>query len=117
VNEEPWTIEFYKDARGRSPVEDFLQELQPDMQHQVGRIFDLVQLFGDRLGMPHSRPLAGYRFNELRIRSRASIVRIFYFAAIGRRIVMLHGYVKKDQRIPRRELEIASRRRAEYGRS
>jgi hypothetical protein len=39
VNEEPWTIEFYKDARGRSPVEDFLQELQPDMQHQVGRIF------------------------------------------------------------------------------
>jgi phage-related protein len=63
--------------------------------------------------MPHSRPLAGYGFAELRSQAGGSIVRIFYTAVAGRRIILLHGFVKKSQKTPRRELAIAEQRRVE----
>jgi phage-related protein len=40
-------------------------------------------------------------------------VRVFYFALSGRRILLLHAFLKKSQQTPRRELEIAARRLAE----
>lgn len=47
---------------------------------------------------------------ELREESRMDIYRIAYFFFTGRRIVFLHGFQKKTQKLPRRELETARRR-------
>ena len=108
-----WKIEFYRDARGRSPVEEFLRTLDGKMRAKVARSVSLLEELGTRLGMPHSRPVRGYRFSELRVQTGGNIVRVFYFARAGRRIVLLHAFAKRTQRTPVRELVIASGRWSE----
>ena len=68
------------------------------------------------LRMPHSRAVGGGLF-ELRPRGREGIARVFYCTRIGRRIVVLHSFLKKTQETPRRELEIARRRQREAEKS
>jgi phage-related protein len=60
--------------------------------------------------MPYARPVVGYTFWELRVQSAGDIVRVFYIARVGRRIVLLHGFMKKDRKTPRQELTTAQRR-------
>jgi phage-related protein len=60
--------------------------------------------------MPLARPVTGERFWELRVQTAGNIVRVFYFALRGRRIMLLHGFVKKDRKTPRAELQVARRR-------
>ncbi|ANV86295.1 type II toxin-antitoxin system RelE/ParE family toxin [Picosynechococcus sp. PCC 7117] len=50
---------------------------------------------------------------ELRIKGREGIARVFYCTLVGKRIVMLHGFVKKSQKTPAKELRIAKRRMLE----
>jgi phage-related protein len=57
------------------------------------------------------RPVSGYRkLWELRVRAQVGAIRLFYFAHTGRQFVILHGFVKKSGKTPRRELEIAAQR-------
>jgi phage-related protein len=107
-----WTVEFFADARGTRPVAEFITALRsnPKLAAKVLRSIDLLQQFGVDLPMPHSAPLVGYEFRELRVRHGSDIARLFYAAMPGRRIVLLHGFQKKRQATPRRELEIAQRR-------
>ena len=114
MNEERWTVEFYRDTRGGSPVQEFLDELDEDMRAKVTRSLILLSEQGDRLGMPLARPVAGYRFRELRVQMSGNAVRVFHFATSGRRIVLLHGFMKKSQKTPLRELQIAANRYSEY---
>jgi phage-related protein len=64
---------------------------------------------GPNLGEPHSKAFGDGLF-ELRLKGAEGIARVFYGTLVGRRIVMLHSFVKKSQKTPRRELEIAERR-------
>ena len=67
---------------------------------------------GPDLGMPHTRALGGGLF-EIRAKSREGIGRAFYCALVGRRIVILHEFIKKSQKTPKRELRIARNRMKE----
>jgi len=51
---------------------------------------------------------------ELRIRAGRKGYRIIYFAYVGQRFITLHGFLKKTQKTPRRELEIAEGRMADF---
>ena len=62
---------------------------------------------------PLSIPLGNGLF-ELRTRSRSDIGRVLYFFLRGRRIVLLHGFIKKTQRTPPSELELARQRMRDY---
>lgn len=62
--------------------------------------------------MPHTRTMGGGLF-ELRLRGGEGIARIFYCTVVGRRIVMLHQFIKKSDKTPKRELEVAWRRMLE----
>ena len=66
--------------------------------------------------MPHSRAMGRGLF-ELRPRGREGIARVFYCTRIGRRIVVLHSFLKKTQETPRREVEIARSRQREAEKS
>ena len=68
-----------------------------------------MEEFGPDLGMPHTRAMGGGLF-ELRIKAAEGIARVFYCTAIDRRIVVLHHFVKKSEKTPPKELEIARRR-------
>jgi phage-related protein len=110
---EPWSIDSYQDRRGRWPVEEFVEGLTPDLRAKVLRNLRLLREEGPSLSMPLSRQLRGYGFAELRTQSGGNIVRILYMAVAGRKIVLLHGFIKKSQQTPRRELAVATSRRDE----
>lgn len=103
-----WTVEFYVDARGRMPVLEFIESLQQREVSAVLRAIDLLEEFGPMLTMPHARPIEGGLW-EL----RAGASRVFYFAHVKRRLVLLHAYRKKGQKTPRHEIETAWRRWAD----
>ncbi len=67
---------------------------------------------GPDLGMPHTRALGGGLF-EIRAKGREGIGRAFYCALVGRRIIVLHQFIKKSQKTPARELRIARARMKE----
>lgn len=68
--------------------------------------------FGPDVRMPHSRAMGDGLF-ELRPRGREGIGRAFYCFLIGRRIVILHAFIKKSQNTPYRELRTARKRMKE----
>ena len=75
-----------------------------------------MEAFGPDLGMPHTRAMGGGLF-ELRIEAAEGIARVFYCTVVDRRIVVLHQFVKKTDKTPARELEVARQRMKEvkYG--
>ena len=73
---------------------------------------ELLIEFGPNLRMPHSRAMGDGLF-ELRPRGREGIARVFYCMKVGKKIVMLHSFVKKTNETPKRELDIARRRQKE----
>ena len=62
--------------------------------------------------MPHTRAM-GHGLFELRLKAAEGIARVFYCTVVERRIVMLHQFIKKSERTPRKELEIALKRMKE----
>jgi len=67
---------------------------------------DLMIEFGSNLGLPHTKAIDKGLF-ELRVKSKEGIARVFFCTKIGKKIIMLHSYVKKSQKIPKREFKIA----------
>ena len=61
---------------------------------------------------PHTRAMGRGLF-ELRLKAAEGIARVFYCTVVERRIVMLHQFIKKSERTPRKELEIALKRMKE----
>ena len=68
------------------------------------------------LGEPHTRALGDGLF-ELRLKGAEGIARVFYCTLPGRRIVILHAFVKKSRRTPPRERELAKTRMREVKRA
>lgn len=68
-----------------------------------------MQAIGPNLGEPHTKAMGDGLF-ELRLKGAEGIARVFYCTLIGKRIVMLHSFVKKTDRTPLRELDVARSR-------
>ena len=64
---------------------------------------------GPNLGEPHTKAMGGGLF-ELRLKGAEGIARVLYCTLVGKRIVMLHSFVKKSRRTPRQDLEVAQSR-------
>jgi phage-related protein len=67
---------------------------------------------GPNLGMPHTKSMGDGLF-EMRLRSVEGLARIFYCSVISNRIYLLHSIIKKTQKTPKRDLDIAKRRMKE----
>jgi phage-related protein len=107
-----WVIEAYQDARGRRPVNEFLDALPARDRARIVRTIELLKTYGTELGMPYTRHLTG-KLWELRVSSARLTYRVLYFAHTDRRFVLLHAFSKKTPKTPRREIEVALRRMAE----
>ena len=73
------------------------------------RYSDRMEVYGPDLGMPHTRAMGEGLF-ELRLKAAEGIARIFYCTMVGKKIVILHQFIKKTGKTPSKELEIARRR-------
>ena len=80
-----------------------------DLLADYARLLELLAEHGPDLRLPHSRALGGGLF-ELRPRGKLGIGRAFYGFVIGKRVVVLHAFVKKTQQTPDRELKLARQR-------
>jgi phage-related protein len=114
--ENDWQIIFYTDEQGQSPVEDFLTELEKIDKKIVGRfIWSLDQLKERNVKArePLVRQIEG-KIWELREESNTNIFRIMYFFYTGKKIILLHGFQKKSQKTPKKEIEVARKRMEQY---
>ena len=73
---------------------------------------DLMLEFGSNLGMPHTKAVEGGLF-ELLVEGKEGIARVFYCTRVEKRIVMLHVFVKKTQKTPKKESKLAIQRMKE----
>jgi len=102
-----WTIDYYSED-----VRLEIDALPVGIRASYARLTELLEEFGLELRMPHSRAIGGGLF-ELRPRGREGIARVFYCTKVGRKIIILHSFIKKTNETPKRELDIARRRRTE----
>ena len=96
-----WSIEYYSER-----VEKAILKLPAGFLARYLRLTDLMLEFGANLGMPHTKAI-GDGLLELRLKSKEGIARVFYCTVIKEKIVVLHVFVKKSQKTPKKDLEIA----------
>jgi phage-related protein len=102
-----WKVEFYQSSDGSSPVLAWFLEQEPKVQAKFTWIFDLLQERGTLVGMPYVRSIVNSKLFEIRVEQDTNIYRIFYVAYTGERFILLHGFQKKTQKTPKKELDIA----------
>ena len=108
-----WTVEFYVADDGSAPVAEFLDNLDLKTRARFRWSIEQLRLRNIRAGPPLVKHLEGNLW-ELREESSTNIYRVIYVFFSGRRIVLLHGFQKKTQRTPAREIEAARRRYEEF---
>jgi len=113
MKDDGWSIEYYVAESGTVPVQEFLLGL--DNKTRI-RFFNSFMMLKER-NIEAREPLVKHiegKIWELREESNTNIYRIFYAFVTGKRIVLLHGFQKKMQKTPRREIILASRYLSRY---
>jgi phage-related protein len=114
-----WEIEYYRKDNGDVPVEDFLLTLDPKLRAKAYSDIMLLKRLGINIRAPYSSPIKGDKYRglfELRTKFSSDITRIFYFLFDGNTFVLLHGFVKKSNKTPERELKQALNYKLDYER-
>lgn len=88
-------------------LEKFIEGLEKVTVAKVLRSIDLLEKFGFDLQMPHSKKIKSNLF-ELRVRGQQE-VRIFY-TFYRQKGILLHGFIKKSQKIPKKEIDFVLQR-------
>jgi len=115
AEEHEWTVDFYSREDGTSPVREFLESLDEATQARFIWAIEQLRQLNVRAREPLVKQIEG-KLWELRRGSDGNIYRLFYFFFTGRKIVFLHGFQKKQQKTPKKEIEIAKQRMADYTR-
>ena len=102
-----WTVTFYNKR-----LESEILAFPAGFLARFLRYAERMEAFGPDLGMPHTRSLGSGLF-ELRIKAVEGIARVFYCTVVDNRIVFLHQFVKKSEKTPAKELDIARQRMKE----
>ncbi len=106
-----YTINYYSDA-----VQEQIMELPDTLAARYIVLTRRMIALGPNLGEPHTKAF-GDRLFELRLKGAEGIARVFFCTLVGRRIVMLHSFIKKSERTPSREREVAETRMKEIKRA
>lgn len=106
-------IVAYEKKNGEVPVEEFINSTSPKMQLKIYSTLALLQEKGNMLREPYSKYLEDGIY-ELRCKFGSNISRVFYFFYYDRQIVITNGFIKKTQKTPRKQLQIAKARRKDF---
>ena len=110
-----YEITFYDTDDGKCPVQDFLDSLEAKLLAKTLRTIDLLETNGPLLREPYSKYLEDGIF-ELRTKQGSDIARVLYFFVIGQRVVLTNGFIKKTQKTPIGEKNLAKKYKADYER-
>lgn len=106
-------IVFYDKPDGSEPVKEFLLSVDDKMRARLIKTIELLAQNGTALRMPYSEHLVDGIF-EIRAKVGSNISRVLYFFVIGKRIVLTNGFIKKTQKTPKNEIELAKKYRNEF---
>lgn len=96
-----YTITYYSEA-----VQEEILELPDTLAARYVMLTRRMVAIGPHLGEPHTKAFGDGLF-ELRLKGAEGIARVFFCTLIGKRVVMLHSFIKKSDRTPKRELDVA----------
>ena len=102
------------DTAGNEPVKDFILEQPHGAIAEIIHVFKLLREFNIQLGMPYVRKIDRSGLRELRIKHSSDLYRIFYFAYTGQKFVLLHAILKRSDRTPEGDIELAIKRMNDY---
>ena len=102
-----YTITYYSER-----VQDEILSLPDTLAARYVVLTRRMVVLGPNLGEPHTKAFGAGLF-ELRLKGAEGIARVFFCTLVGRRIVVLHSFVKKSQKTPPRERRIAEIRMKE----
>jgi phage-related protein len=103
-----WTVETLNET-----VDAEIAALPVDMRARFLRIAELIQSVGlDHVSEPHVKHLQG-KLWEMRMTGRDGIARALYVVVTGRKVVVVRAFIKKTQKAPRREIDLALARAKE----
>ncbi|MBS4007241.1 MAG: type II toxin-antitoxin system RelE/ParE family toxin [Clostridium sp.] len=114
-----WEVEFYQKENGEIPVEDFLLSLNSKLRAKAYSDILLLKKLGINIREPFSTAIKGVRYKglfELRVKFSSDVTRIFYFLYKKNTFILLHGFVKKTNKTPIKELEKALSYKFDYER-
>lgn len=103
-----WTIGQYETSSGRFPVKEFILDQTEDDQESIFSHIQELKELNIKARPPLVKHISG-KLWELRIRTGKQF-RIFYFTQTRKQIILLHGFIKKTQKAPLKEIELAKNR-------
>ncbi len=101
-----WNIDFYKG------VEDNILDMPPKIQARMLKLLELMEKHGANLGPPHTESMGDGLF-EIRAKAKEGIGRSLFCYLDGPNIHILHTFVKKSQKTPKKDLDLAKDRMKE----
>lgn len=110
-----WKVIYFVSSSGENPVSRFINSCSKPQQVKILRVLSHFEEYGIQAVIPHIKKLTGTPFWEIRILGKDNI-RIIYIIEIGNLILLLHGFFKKRQKTPPKEIEICYKRYHEYKR-
>ncbi|MDJ0659472.1 MAG: type II toxin-antitoxin system RelE/ParE family toxin [Crocosphaera sp.] len=105
---------FFRSSSGAEPVKDWLKTLNREDCRIIGSDIKDVE-FSFPIGLPLCRSLSGYK-DLWEIRSKLTgrrIARIIFYISQGE-MILLHGFIKKSQKTPKSEIDLALKRKKEH---
>ena len=102
-----WKIRDLQTPRGEKLIESFIIKQEKNSQSKITRMILLLEKYGPYLGMPYSKKIHK-KLWELRISGKEAF-RVFYTVS-GNEIILLHIFMKKSQKTPKKEVDLAIKR-------
>jgi len=97
---------YYTTDNEDNPVKEFVHGLSASQKKKLVRILTYIEMYGLVTAIPHIKKLTGTPLWEIRILGQDNI-RVLYASIEKDIILVLHGFIKKSQKTPERELETA----------
>ena len=104
---------FYRTEAGGEPVREWLKGLSPENRKRIGEDIKTVE-FGWPVGMPVCKPLGNGIYEVRSSLAQNQIARVLFYIDKKGRMVLLHGFVKKTQKTPQEDLELATRNKSKH---
>lgn len=104
-----WTVKYHE------KLEEWLDALPVEIKAKILRIVEmLVRYEPHNIKEPYVKSVKGYKkLFEIRAKGKDGIARVFYFTMSGKRIILIHGFIKKTTKTPKKEINIALKRMEE----
>lgn len=108
-----WQVIYFISRDGKNPVSEFIDGLTPAAQSKILRILMYIEEYGLQSIIPHVKKLSGTPFWEIRVLGKDNI-RVIYVVPKEQKVLVLHGFSKKKQKTPLKDLQISLKRYKEW---